>query len=135
MKTEYGQQAETFLTIHGLQFRATLKNTKPAPWADDTRYRPHYRVTISRPGKRLSFDFWNSVDAGRTGKPLTAYDVLACISSDAYTPDTFEEFCADYGYDTDSRKAHATFRRASAFAKRIRAFFTAEELKALSEIQ
>lgn len=65
----------------------------------------------------------------------SAYDVLACISSDVYCPETFAEFCADYGYEADSIKALQTFRRCSAFAKRLRAFFTAEELSQLSEIQ
>ena len=33
-------------------------------------------------------------------------DVLYCLLSDAlYGQDTFEDFCYNYGYDTDSRKA------------------------------
>lgn len=64
----------------------------------------------------------------------SAYDVLACISSDAYCAETFKDFCGEYGYERDSIKALQTFRRCSAFAKRLRAFFTAEELSQLSEI-
>lgn len=37
----------------------------------------------------------------------TAYDVLACLTK--YDPGTFENFCAEYGYDTDSRKALETY--------------------------
>ena len=33
---------------------------------------------------------------------LTMYDVLACLTK--YDPGTHEEFCSDFGYDTDSRK-------------------------------
>ena len=36
--------------------------------------------------------------------PPTPYDVLACLTK--YDPGTFDDFCADYGYDTDSRKAN-----------------------------
>ncbi len=64
-----------------------------------------------------------------------AYDVLACISSDANCPETFADFCAEYGYESDSIAALQTFRRCAAFGKRLRAFFTADELAALSEIQ
>jgi hypothetical protein len=60
--------------------------------------------------------------------------VLACISGDAYTPETFADFCAEYGYESDSIKSLQTFRRCSAFAKRLRAFFTGAELEQLQEI-
>lgn len=70
-----------------------------------------------------------------TAKHPSAYEVLACISGDANVPDTFEEFCSEYGYESDSIKALQTFRRCSAFAKRLKSFFTAAELEQLSEIQ
>lgn len=65
----------------------------------------------------------------------SAYDVLACIASDIHTPESFEEFCSEYGYESDSIKALQTFRRADRFAKRLRAFFTDSEAEQLSEIQ
>jgi CDGSH-type Zn-finger protein len=131
----YDQQAAQFLAQFGLTFRATLSDSKTPAWDDGGEYRPHYRVTISKPGKRLTFDFWGSINAGRTGEPLTAYSALACLSSDAYCPQTFADFCAGYGYEEDSRKAEQTFRRSDRFARRIREFFTMEELGALSNIQ
>lgn len=39
--------------------------------------------------------------------PPTAYDILAALTK--YNPETFEDFCANYGYDEDSRKAEATY--------------------------
>lgn len=65
----------------------------------------------------------------------TPYDVLACISSDVHCPETFADFCAEYGSDEDRRKAEQTFRRASAFARKLRTFFTDAEQEELSEIQ
>jgi len=61
--------------------------------------------------------------------------VLACISSDATTPDSFADFCAEFGENEDSRKALQQFRRCDRFAKRLRAFFTAAEVEALQEIR
>lgn len=138
MKTtnEYDTQAETFLTSNGLKFRATLSDTKTPAWSDNGRHGHHYRVTISKPHQRLTFDFWGSIAAAEKGiQTVKPYDVLACISGDVHTPETFKDFCADYGYDTDSIQALQTFRRCSAFAKRLRAFFTAAELEQLAEIQ
>lgn len=148
MSTEYDQQAEQFLARNGLKLRATLRDTKTPQWGADGKHGHHYRVTLSkgkagtaehtgniRSATRLTFDFWNSVAAMEKGEEPTAYGVLACISSDAYCPETFEDFCAEYGYEADSIKALQAFRRCSAFAKRLRAFFTETELQELSEIQ
>lgn len=193
--TDYTAQAETFLASNGIKFRATLSDSKTAPWGSKSGH--HYRVTLSKAGtsptlwgyaiyhgetnegmqngdkvevvggdektidvvcadfrycnmpvgkfspfyasdkpSRLTFDFWGSIADQRAGKKtVSAYDVLACISSDVYCPDTFKDFCGEYGYDTDSIEALQTFRRCSRFAKRLREFFTAAELEKLSQIQ
>ena len=39
--------------------------------------------------------------------PPTAYDILASLTKN--DPETFGDFCANYGYDEDSRKAEATY--------------------------
>lgn len=157
--TDYNKQAEDFLQKHGIKFRATLSDSKPAPWElDEKPFKTephHFRVTLSRsknapelyqmpvnnfPQKtrppRLVFDFWSSIaDAEKGIKTVTAYDVLACISGDMNCPETFKDFCGDYGYEEDSIKALQTFRRCASFGKRLRAFFTPQEIEELSEIQ
>lgn len=43
----------------------------------------------------------------------TAEDVLDCLASDASgvaEDETFEDWCGEFGYDADSRKAYATFQ-------------------------
>jgi hypothetical protein len=156
-ESEYDEQAEGFLTRFGLTFKPTLKGDRCPPWDDGKHIHGHrYRVTIKRGkdspcicddenrspsecsrhsgGKSLSFDFWNSLNDVQTRRGLTAYSVLAALSSDAYCPDNFEDFCSEYGYEQDSRKAFSTFKRASRFSDQIKAFFTEDELEALSEI-
>ncbi len=143
--TDYQKQAEDFLTKHGIKFRATLSDSKSPAWAkeDGERSGHHYRVTLSHAAhhanssrKRLVFDFWGSIaDAEKGITTITAYDVLACISSDVHCAATFEDFCVEFGYETDSIKALQTFRRCSAFGKRLRAFFTQAEIEQLQEIQ
>lgn len=133
-QSEYQQAAEAFLAKFGLKFRATLSDSKPAQWEPSGH---HYRITISRKGGgRVAFDFWGSVNDMNAGRrEIDAYSVLSCVSSDIYTPDTFEEFCSEYGYDSDSIKTKQLFTRANRFAQRLRAFFTEEEIEALSEIR
>lgn len=139
--TDYDAQAEQFLTRNKLTFRADHKGDRCPPWCgEDGREHMHgdrYRVTIRRKGERfnrLSFDFWDSLAAMQSGEALRAYSVLACISGDVYAPETFEDFCDEYGYDTDSRKALKTFRRLRKFADKLQSFFTTEELEQMSEI-
>jgi len=146
---EYQQQAISFLDRFGFSFRATYKDGACPPWCgeDSTgcRHGNRYRITISRRSdyvcnegrspRRISFDFWNSEADMRAGKQPTPYDVLAAISFDVNAPETFEDFCDEYGYDRDSRKAESTFRRVDRFARRLRKFFSPHEIDALAELQ
>ncbi len=140
--SEYDKQATTFLEKHGLAFRAVQHADRCPPFCDGTcKHGDRYRVTISRKRgapapARVSFDFWNSLHDVQQGETtVTPYSTLACISSDAYTPDDFESFCGDFGYATDSRVAEQTWKRCLAFAKRLQRFFSEAELQDLSEIQ
>ena len=156
IKSQYDTQAENFLASNNIKFRAVLSDSKPAPWAMDEKpfkTEPHhFRVTLSKSGqkvgsqfsalknfrtdsKRITFDFWSSIaDAEKGIETASAYSVLAWISSDANCPTTFDDFCSEYGYESDSIKALQTFRRCSSFAKRLNAFFTPGELNQLAEI-
>ena len=133
----YDKQAADFLKKHGITFRAKLNDAKTPPWGD-TGYGPghHYRVTLAKPGARVSFDFFDSAaNYQKNILTLRPYDVLSCIGCDVNTPETFEGFCEECGYDTDSRKTYALFERCDRLARRLRAFFTEGERADLSEIQ
>jgi hypothetical protein len=62
----------------------------------------------------------------------TAYDLLACLEKNE--PGTFEEFCSDFGYDTDSRRAEETWRAVTEEYIKVRRFFKPDELEELQEI-
>lgn len=146
-RNEYDAQAQAFLDRFGLKLSATFKGDRCPAWCHNGRvegssrrdsahmHGARYRVRIRQGGSSITFDFWNSYADKLDGKRPTAYDVLACISGDAYCPDAFKDFCGEYGYDTDSRKAEELFRRCHKFAAELNAFFTAEELEALAEVQ
>ena len=150
MKTEvnsYEQQATDFLTQYNIKFviRRAEQQHRPA-WIDpnDPRGNPDHgteykvkliRMTDENCRPTLTFSFWGSISDRKNHVTPDAYDVLACISADTNTPDTFKEFCDEYGYDSDSRRAEATWKRCHAFSKQLLAFFTSEELSALAEIR
>jgi len=63
----------------------------------------------------------------------TNYDILACLTT--YDPNTFEDFCSEFGYDTDSKKAEKTYNAVVNEYKNVCALFTDEEIELLQEIQ
>jgi hypothetical protein len=130
MTTDYEKQAQDFLDKYGFTFRATQSNTKETTW--EGPHGDHYIVTIRRKADKrsLRFDFWNSQNARTTGAPLTAYDVLASISSDATLPTDPDELITEIG-PMKIKHALASVR----WTKRLQNFFSGEELDALSEIQ
>lgn len=140
MKTDttstYEQQATNFLSKHSIGFDYR-RGTKKADWEPAGN---HYIIYLDKgfqpegTQKRLQFDFWGSQNDKAAGRSPTAYDVLACISGEVNCPDGFEDFCAEYGYNTDSRKVEATWAKCVEFARKASAFFTAEEIKNLAEI-
>lgn len=66
-------------------------------------------------------------------KEPTAYSVLACLTK--YDPGSFKNFCADFGYDTDSMKAHKTYQAVQDEFEGVCSLFNADEREKLGEIQ
>lgn len=111
--TDYTKQANDFLNETGTTFKAVLTgHGKYFP--DDKDTRDIYEITLTRNKKTYSFSFGQSINNSgnlRVGnfkrKCPTAYDVLSCLTK--YDVGTFEDFCADYGYSSDSSQAEKTY--------------------------
>jgi hypothetical protein len=77
-----------------------------------------YRCTLHYKGHQHTFDFWQGI--GISHDP-TAEGCLECLLSDSSAGDTtFENFCSEFGYDTDSRKAEKTFKACGKTAVAVR---------------
>ncbi len=66
-------------------------------------------------------------------KEPSAYDILACLTK--YDPGLFEDFCADYGYDEDSRKGYNIYEAVRNEYLNLAKLFTDSELEEMQEIQ
>lgn len=76
-----------------------------------------YRVTLLYQGRRYSFDFWQGV--AHTAEP-TAGGCLECLLSDAVAGETsFDDFCGEFGYSTDSRRAERIWKQCSTVRARL----------------
>lgn len=135
---EYLQQAKDFCDNTGTTIKKTFLKHDYYFEGDDNK-RDVYYITISRPGKGLkdySFQFGNSVAHSHITeykrKAPTHYDILACLTK--YPVDTFENFCADYGCDVDSIKAHKTYLAVKEEWENVNRMFS-DVLEQLQEIQ
>jgi hypothetical protein len=78
---------------------------------DDGWYHYPYRVTLSRKGHGSMRLTWRQGTA-HTNDP-NVVEVLDCLASDAagfVNAQGFEDWCSEYGYDSDSRKAEKIYR-------------------------
>jgi len=155
--SEYDKQAEQFLKETNTEFKAEfLKND--FYFEDDKEKRDIYKITLKKYDKEYKFNFGQSINkSGKTkkvnsdgkdfkGNPIriynrknenyskpTPYDVLSCLQK--YEVGTFKDFCRDFGYDEDSRKAEKIYKAVVEEFRHIQILFNDEEIKKLREIQ
>lgn len=152
VKSQYEIDAENTLEEMGVTFTPVYVGHTFAKWDDKKKYRlsrATWNCTFSRGGKSFSIQFFESIacsygtyrdfkgreqmDYGKKIAPKpSAYSVIACIQKN--DPDTFENFCGDYGYVTNSRKALKTYLAVQEEWTKVRRFFTQAELERIQEI-
>ena len=66
------------------------------------------------------------------GEAPTLYDVLVCLQK--YEVGTFDDFCSEFGYDTDSRNAYKTYKAVVKEYDKICSLFSNDELEVLQLI-
>jgi hypothetical protein len=84
------------------------------PNMDSSDRMDHYKCKLSRRfgNVQRAMTVYFSMGLALCREP-TVEDVLDCLASDASTVDnakSFEDWCSELGYDTDSRKAERTYR-------------------------
>ena len=62
----------------------------------------------------------------------TSYDILACL--DVLYSDSFDDFCAEFGYSNDSIKAEKTYKACLKQDRMLRKLFTPDQLEKLQAI-
>lgn len=130
---EYSEEPETLKEVMKV-LKVGLKFLRFAPYFDDDKQsRNIYSVCLFRTDKNSAvyFKFGDSIANAQEGKEPDVYSILACVGSDYWTPDTFKEFCGEYGYNEDSRKAEKLFKVCRQQAEKIQSIFTEEEAQSL----
>lgn len=140
MKTQTETQTiAQFIEAQGLTMYATPIASRP----DRVNFGKgvsHWAITIYKGGNGTgkgpqtgSMALLYSMGSAHKGSPKIA-DVLNCIALDAsgIEGNGFENWCGEYGCDTDSRKAYATFEACQKSARDLRSLLNdAEAFEAL----
>ncbi len=116
-------------TFEGVRISAKLINedieqtTQPKDSAR-TLYCNQFRVSLSKDGKRASFLYhgshqdWQNQKTELSEKDLL--NALYCFVSDAESgEEPFEDFCANFGYDEDSRTAERIYKACKKSAEKL----------------
>lgn len=102
--SEYTKQANDFANKYGVKL-SVLSHRWGVMW-NDKQLRCIFKMRLTRNRKTYTFEFGQSIMNG--SKEPTMYDVLSCVQK--YDCGTFENFCAEYGYNDDSRTAERTYK-------------------------
>lgn len=114
------------------QFWDSINNTEISGMSledySKRKFKCHYQYLT--PGDQAKAS--KELRAAKEAAIPTAYDVLACLQK--YDPGTFEDFCADFGYDEDSKSADKTYIAVMREFKQLEKIFTTEQMEELREI-
>jgi hypothetical protein len=114
-----------FIERYGIVAEAVRQTSNPNMVDDSTDPgRRHWLVTLHLPDGFFcaidSLDIPFTQGSAHTKDP-TAADVLECLASDMSSAgQPFGDWCADLGYDEDSRKAYATWQAVESQAAAVR---------------
>ena len=120
---------KAFIRQHSITMSADRTDTNPNMAGDEgDAAASHWRCTL-RCGRRQMTVYFSQGPA-ISGEP-TIEDVLDCLALDASGADSFEDWCAEYGYDTDSRKAEHIYNTVRKQTEELASFLGPELYEAL----
>jgi hypothetical protein len=103
---DYQQQAKNFAQKYNVKLIVVGEPEYRPYFKDDAESRYVFKLRLTRNGRKYTFTFGQSISSGAEEPDL--YDVFSCLTK--YDPGDFENFCSDFGYDTDSRTAERIYK-------------------------
>lgn len=119
---------EQFIKYNRISMTAERTDSNPNM---DSRDMDHWKVILKRravglrgtPIVAATMTTYFSMGYGHNGKEPKADEVLDCLASDASGADEgFGEFCDNFGYDQDSRKAEKIYKACRHNSERLKKF-------------
>jgi hypothetical protein len=127
---DYLKQAEDFAKKYNVKLNVVGEPEYKPYFQDDKESRYVFKMKLTRNGKSYTFTFGQSIASG--GEEPRIYDILSCMTK--YDPGDFENFCSDFGYDTDSRTAERTYKAVCKEWEAMQRLFEPEVLEEMADI-
>ena len=140
-ESEYAKQAADFCKRTGCNISAEYSGQAVPQW--DGEKHNHFKIKIERGRRSFIVDFYDSIANTEKYKPEangffplrgypSAYDIISCLQK--YDCGTFEDFCAEFGYNEDSRKDEQIYNACKKEFENLQRLFSDEEIEQLQEI-
>lgn len=137
-ESEYNIQAINFLLETNTKCFIEFSHKGFPSWQNKDQVNI-YSVTLKNEKSSYTFKFYDSIKNTQDRKMLTLdfYSVLACL--EIYTPENFDEFCSEHGYEFKNESDYIRVKKIHLECidqtKALRKLFTSEQLEKLSEIR
>lgn len=114
-------------TYKNYTIKSEYKGDKAAPWGVNWKQENWNRNIIhvrnTKTKTSIRFDFWGSIVSPELQSPYDLKNAFYCFISDAISGlASFDDFCSEFGYNTDSRTAEKIWKsckKSTEKAKRI----------------
>ena len=135
MKTDYEKQADDFCKKTNVKIKITFFK-HDFHFVDDKEKRDIYKITIIRGKKFIVLNFGqslhHSIKGSKNFKEPTNYDILSSLQK--YDVGSLQNFCDEFGYDVDSKKAEKKYIAVCKEFYKVCKIWTNEEIEELQEI-
>lgn len=107
----YQQEAFDFLKRNHIEMKITFRDVKANQLWGETQLRNRYYIYIKNEisGEYMSTLLWDSIYNREHHLTPTCYDILACLTK--YDPGDYEDFCSEFGYETETENEFGRLTR------------------------
>jgi len=112
----------------------TSEWTERNPHMEDSGRMDNWRVKLRNKKLGKTMRLYFSKGVGHNGAEPTIDEVLDCLASDAAGIDNsngFDDWCDEYGYDPDSRRAEKIYKQCERQAERLKKFLGPDQYEQL----
>jgi isopropylmalate/homocitrate/citramalate synthase len=123
-------------TFKQFEIKASYKGDKK--WNDDTNnWNNHMiKVTNTETKQSIAFEFWSSIVKPEITEEKEVLFAFECLILDSIAGDKyFEDFCSEFGYDTDSRKAEKIHKKCIKQLEKLKKIYDGDIYELVNELQ
>ena len=105
-------------------------------WSANEQNWNNHKITILHNGKKTSFDFWGSIQNPEITTDEENIFALYCFISDSEAASkSFSDFCSEFGYDEDSRRAEKIYKSCEKSLEKFNRVFSCDLYDLINELQ